>query len=153
VFDNQEDLVKTFSRLLKWNLIEVNTRSTESIAGARYMKINSAGRYYLNYLVNSFCYLDLVLQDTPFDDENVKKKLVTLLLSVDKVSSDSDKISKTKLRFESVEIFISYLAVQEKLEFENNTHIAESKEFNISFVDGISERYHKEKEWIMGRLT
>jgi len=53
------------NRLVSRQLIEVNTRSTDDIHGAAFVRITSSGWYYLRLLANSFSYLDLVLQDTP----------------------------------------------------------------------------------------
>ncbi len=65
VFNNRGDVVAALNRLTKRQLIEANTRSTETIAGASHVRVTSAGWYYVFFLAKKFAYLDLVLQDTP----------------------------------------------------------------------------------------
>jgi hypothetical protein len=56
-FDNRQDLVSTLDRLVTRQLVEANTRSTETIHGASHVRSTPAGWYYVNYLVRSFAYL------------------------------------------------------------------------------------------------
>ena len=65
VYDNTEDLIATLNRLVTRHLVEPNTRSTENVDGASHVRVTSAGWFFYRYLVETFAYLDLVLQDTP----------------------------------------------------------------------------------------
>lgn len=153
VFDNREDLINSSNRLLKWGLIEVNTRSTDNIAEASYMRITSAGWYYLRYLIRSFVYLDLVLQDTPIDEELVVDNLLDLMKAVDNLAGkDEEKIKRTDIRFKRVDIFLSYLHREEENEYKLNKKIESSEEFSERNCKDILDRYQKEKEWIGNRL-
>lgn len=117
IFDNIEDCVRTLNRLVVRQLVEVNTRSTESIDGAEYVRLTSAGWYYRRQLVSSFSYLDLVLQDTPIDDADAVLRLTESMRRVDNLSDRADqKIERMGVRFERVETFLAYLQAQEDAE-------------------------------------
>ena len=75
------------------------------------ISITSVGVYYLKSLVNRFHYIDLVLQDTPVYSEESFNSLI-------KIFPDSDEYGNRDLknRKESVELFLSYLQEQEKLD-------------------------------------
>jgi len=153
ILNNREDLINTCNRLLKWNLIEVNTRSTESIIGSSHLRITSAGKYYVNYLVNSFCYLDLVLQDTPIDDAYIVEELTRLVKQVDNLSGrDEDKLERTEVRFSRVEVYLDYLSKEEDKELIINPGIQKFSEFKEKFIPNILVLYQRERDWIRGRL-
>jgi hypothetical protein len=117
IFDNREDFVRSLNKLVMRQLIEVNTRSTESIAGASHVRITSSGWYYLFYLVKSFAYLDLVLQDTPLNDEATAHCLTELMKQVDNLDEGGgSKIDRTQVRFSRVRQFLDYLAEDETRE-------------------------------------
>jgi hypothetical protein len=154
VFDNREDLLKTLSRLLSWNLIEVDTHSIESIIGASFVRITSSGLYYINELVHSFCYLDLVLQDTPLDDAQITERLVEYLKQVDNLADrvDNNKLQRICTRFDRVDLFLSYLEKQEQREQETFSGLKNNLEFSYRITDIIFSEYNREKEWILKRL-
>jgi hypothetical protein len=116
-FDNREDAVSALGRLLRRQLIESNTRSSESLEGTSHVRVTSAGWYYVNYLIRSFAYLDLVLQDTPLDDTEVEGNLRQSVFEVDNLSDrDEEKIRRVNKRFERVERFLAYLNDEEDSE-------------------------------------
>jgi hypothetical protein len=43
VFDNREDLIRSMNRLVERQLVETNTRSTDTILGASHVRVTSAG--------------------------------------------------------------------------------------------------------------
>src|SRR5207247_2908182 len=90
-FDNREDFLSTINRLVKSQLVEPNTRSTESVDGASHVRVTAAGWYYLRYLVRSFAYLDLALQDTPLNDAHVEKQLRQSVFDVDNLIDHEDR--------------------------------------------------------------
>ena len=153
IFDNREDFLSTINRLVKSQLVEANTRSTESIEGASHVRVTSAGWYYLRYLVRSFAYLDLVLQDTPFDDVQVEKNLRQSVFDVDNLIDHEDrKLERVRTRFARVRAFLDYLNKEEE---------TERKEFELDkykspiaqpVVQEIREQFEKEEKWIERRL-
>lgn len=153
VFDNLEDFLRTMNRLVSKQLVELNTRSTESIEGAEFARLTSAGWYYPRFLVQSFSYLDLVLQDTPLDEDDVAETLKNSVRAVDNLSDREDqKLERMDVRFERVETFINYLQRQEN---------AERVLFDLDSVQGviaeqivpaIRSEFEQQRDWIQRRL-
>src|SRR6266542_4281685 len=50
VFGDELDVIFTLERLVRRQLVEVDTRSTQSISGASWVRVTSAGWYYERYL-------------------------------------------------------------------------------------------------------
>ena len=153
-FDNRDDTVATLTRLLNRRLIESNTRSSESLEGVSHLRVTSAGWYYCRYLTCTFAYLDLVLQDTPFNDVDTEKYLRDSVYQVNNMSDrEEEKVHRVNARFLRVERFLDYLIAQE-----NN----ERKEFGLDGYDHpmadsvmpyIKGEYIDEKGWIRRRLS
>ena len=118
VFDDREDFIRTVNRLVGKQLVETNSRSTETIDGASHVRITSAGWYYMRYLIHSFPYLDLVLQDTPLNDSIVERELRDLVFKVDNLKDKEDeKEMRMAIRFGRVNRFLEYLQAEEDAEF------------------------------------
>ena len=114
VFDNAEDVVRTLDKLVYRQLIEANTRSTDSIVGASHVRVTSGGWYYSKFLAGLFAYLDLVLQDTPIDDPGVEEELRGSVFRVDNLADrEIEKINRMAERFKRVGRFLEYLGEQE----------------------------------------
>jgi len=154
VFDNTEDFMVTLERLLRAQLVEVNTRSTESIENASHARATSAGWYYSRYLVQAFCYLDLVLQDTPLNDKELAESLKQSVYLVDNLyDREENKIERVETRFERVQQFLDYLEreeTKERVSFELDS-VPGILGFPIMGV--IKEQYDRERDWIRKRLT
>jgi len=128
IMDNEEDFVRSADKLLRKALIEVDTRSTESIQGASYVRITAAGWYYLNYLSRAFAYLDLVLQDTPVDDDKVYTSLLAQIKQVElAIETEAKKEERLELRFKRVNIFLDYLEREEQ---------SEREKYGLDKIDG-----------------
>lgn len=153
VFDNKEDFITTADRLVRRQLIETNTRSTEGTLGASHVRVTSAGWYLARYLVRSFPYLDLVLQDTPLDDYEVFEALKEAVFKVDNLTDkEDDKLERLETRFGRVDTFLTYLRNEEK---------EEVARFNLAQVDSVLSQpivslieagYRRQKEWIWQRV-
>jgi hypothetical protein len=153
VFDNRSDFIRAMNRLTKRQLVEVNTRSTENIHGASHARITSAGWYYSRRLVQSFQYLDLVLQDTPLNSVEVERKLRSAVNRVDNlVDRDNQKEERMEVRFSRVTQFLNYLHDEEK---------SEQREFGLTdlvspiadpIVDKIREAFERQSEFIRTRI-
>jgi hypothetical protein len=119
IFDNEQDLNRAINHLLRKQLIQLNTRSLDSTKNATHIRLSSAGWFYFKFLVRAFAYLDLVFQDTPIDDRDAVNKLKQLIIDVDEIAEKQEFMSeRMELRFERVEIFLSYLLKQEQKEHE-----------------------------------
>jgi len=152
VFDNREDVLRSLNRLVARQLIEANTKSTETISGASHVRVTSAGWYYSSFLVKAFSYVDLVLQDTPLDDTQLAHKLRNYVEQVDNLSDrEEQKLERMLVRFARVRSFLDYLLSEEQ---------REEKQFDLekrggiwaeSFVLIIRSQVEKEIAWIRKR--
>jgi hypothetical protein len=153
VFDNREDVLRSLNRLVARQLIEANTKSTESIGGASHVRVTSAGWYFSTFLVRSFAFLDLVMQDTPLNDPLVESKLRSYVQQVDNLSDREDqKLERMQVRFNRVRTFLDYLDGEES---------REQKQFELpkrggiwadAFVPSIKEKVEPQIAWIKRRL-
>jgi hypothetical protein len=152
IFNNREDFVRTCNRLVKKQLIEANTRSTESILGASHIRATTAGWYYLKYLVSSFSYLDLVLQDTPLNDPAVEAILRASVQKVGNLSDKSDKVERTNERFSRVEIFLEYLEKEEHRERGTYELNLQSGILGCNWISELRKVFDEQKSYISRRI-
>jgi hypothetical protein len=153
VFDNLEDCVRCLDRLVVRQLVEVNTRSTESIEGAEFVRLTSAGWYYRSVLVSSFSYLDLVLQDTPINDSAVADVLLDSVGKVDNLMDRADvKIERMEVRFERVGAFLEYLKREEHWEAGEYGLGTLASPIGESIVDTLLTAFLAEREKIQRRI-
>lgn len=154
VFDNCADLADTLNRLTKYQLIDLDTKSTDNIAGASYMRLSSSGWYYLSILHKMFCYLDLVLQDTPVNNILVRDALRD---SVQKVDNLYDKAQDTRLmrlnaRFDRTEAFADYLIGEEDREFQEFGLDQGDCMFDFRFARAIRKAVDSQRAYIIGEV-
>jgi hypothetical protein len=107
-FANEEDAKETILRLIAVDrqLVELDTRRSDTVSGASSIRATSAGVYYLRFLSNAFSYFDLIWHDTPFHDRAIFDTLAGLI-----------RETEMPIRFERVDIFLSYLRSEEEREF------------------------------------
>lgn len=144
IFDNEQDCLVNIYRLiaLRRQLIELDTRRTDTLEGASSIRITSAGLYYLKFFVNSFSYLDLVWHDTPFNDRGV-----AVVLHRQIQTTDMNK------RFIRVESFLDYLNTEEMVELGKYGLLGVRKRgFWGPFVPDIRHRYEQEKRVITKKV-
>lgn len=153
IFDNEHDLTRSIIHLLRKQLIQLDTRSTDSLKDARYVRISSAGWYYYKYLVRSFAYLDLVFQDTPLNDPSIASKLKELIIEVDDIAETQEFMTeRMELRYERVETFLKYLKKEEEQEYELYSLKNASGIFSYKFMNHIESQYRTERAWIDKRV-
>jgi hypothetical protein len=152
-FNNKEDVITTLNRLLIMQLIEVNTRSQESINNATHFRITSSGWYYVKYLVNSFSYLDLILQDTPINSEDVVSQLVQSVFAVNNLTGrEEEKEQRMEERFKRVHIFLRYLKTEEDEEIKRfNLTLGQNIDFQ-NIMDEVISKYSSQIEYIRNRI-
>lgn len=154
IFDNEQDLNRAINHLLRKQLIQLNTRSLDSTKNATHIRLSSAGWFYFKFLVRAFAYLDLVFQDTPIDDRDAVNKLKQLIIDVDEIAEKQEFMSeRMELRFERVEIFLSYLLKQEQKEHEKFSLKQHSGALSQEFMPNIIVQYEKERDWIKSRIS
>jgi len=153
VFDNREDVIRTLNRLVARQLLETNTRSIETIDGASHVRLTSAGWYYHRFLVRSFAYLDLVLQDTPVSDGIVDAELRESVYQVDNLADrEEEKIRRMEARFGRVKLFLEYLEREEGMERKVFSLGTAASLIGDPIVVGIKDQFGREREWIERRL-
>jgi hypothetical protein len=153
-FDNIRDLSATLDRLVNRQLIEVNTRSTKTVTGASHIRVTAAGWYYLTHLSRTFAYLDLVLQDTPLNDENLEHYLRQSVYDVNNLSDrEREKFERMQVRFNRTQSFLDYLNEEEEREFGIFEMSRLPKPLSERFMPLIQERFKIDREYIERRLT
>jgi hypothetical protein len=153
VFSNQDDFIVTMNRLVTRNLIEVNTRSTESIKDASHVRVTSAGWYYVRYLSSSFAYLDLVLQDTPINDAGVEKVLRESVYKVNNLTDQEEhKLERVRARLDRVRRFLAYLQKEEEAERRYFGLDDLSGPLSVEIVPVIRKEFEQEAAWVDGRI-
>ena len=154
VFDDREDFIRTINRLVKRQLVETNSRSTETIEGASHVRVTSAGWYYMRYLVHSFPYLDLVLQDTPLNSTNVEQELRDMVFQVDNLKDkEEEKEKRNAIRFARVNRFLEYLKAEEEAEFETFQLGRLDSLLATKYVPGITHQFERQKAYIQRRVA
>lgn len=78
------------------------------------LRITPAGIYYLNEIVHSLEYLELVLHDTPICNES---KFEELSLTLNLLKTKMSRTDYWKTRIKAVELFVSYLGDQEENDY------------------------------------
>ena len=105
------------------------------------------------YLVSSFSYLDLVLQDTPLNDLTLKRTLRRQVEEVDNLSDREDqKLARMQVRFDRVRTFLDYLQAEEQGE-QNSFDLPKSGGiWSEPIIPGIREQIEDGIAWIEKRL-
>jgi len=153
IFDNEDDFISTINRMVRRHLVETNTRSTESVDDASHVRVTSAGWYYIRYLARSFAYLDLVLQDTPLNDETVVRFLKDSVHEVNNLgNNEEDKLERVRARFLRVGKFVDYLSKEEDLERKEFGLDSLSSPLACRIMNRISADFDEEKQYIDHRI-
>ena len=152
-FDNVRDLSATLDRLINKQLIEVNTRATHTVSGASHVRVTAAGWYYLRYLARTFAYLDLVLQDTPLNDEKLEKALCQSVYDVNNLADkEQEKYDRIQVRFDRTLWFLDYLAKEEQGEFDIFNLQRAPAPLCDPFMPIIIKTFRTDREYIERRL-
>jgi len=134
---SEDVIIDELTILLEQKLIETSSLSSDIEEGMKVsnkegIKITQSGIYYIKTLINTFNYLDLVLQDTPiFDQEFFDKLMDSFPTSDDKGKRD------LRYRIRNVESFCEYLRSQEIRDHKDNEMNYSVKALDKNIVDGI----------------
>jgi hypothetical protein len=150
IFDNRTDVIWICDNLLSRNLIETNTKATDTISDSSHIRITSAGKYY-NFLIKKFVYIDLVLIDTPINDETIIDKLFKISVEIEKIP-DHEKYSKTIQRFERTELFIEYLKNEEENEEKIFPSMRSCDDFKENICFSILNEFRNDKKFILDAI-
>jgi hypothetical protein len=154
VFDNVKDVSNTLDRLVTRQLIEVNTRSTRTVSGASHVRVTAAGWYYVNYLSHKFAYLDLVLQDTPLNDDDLEVYLRQSVYEVNNLTDrEQEKFARMQVRFNRTQKFLTYLCKEEEKEYDAYGLAHAPRTLRSKFMPNIQTKFQREREYIEHRLV
>ena len=128
-------------RLARRNLIMLDTRSREDVGTASHFKITECGSYYLNKLIKTFVYLDLVLADTPMADVDLVKQMRQML----NLTNLTDRFKRTKM-------FLDYLQKMEDHDKMRHPEFQSSPLGRFSFTKRMRSGFEKERKRIEERL-
>lgn len=152
-FNNTEDVIKTMNRLLLRQLIEVNTKSQDNIKNATHIRVTSSGWYYHRFLSSSFAYLDLVIQDTPINKEDVIAKLVQSVYRVNNLRDrEEEKEDRMEERFSRVQIFLEYLKMEEDYEVKRYNLLQNEDSDFPNIMNDIIQKHEEQKIYIRNRI-
>jgi hypothetical protein len=153
LFDNRADFIRNMNKLVRGRLIEVNTRSQDTILGASHARVTSAGWYYRRRLIGNFTYLDLVLQDTPICDYGLVKTLRNSIVDVDNLPDPEQfKLPRLKVRLDRVEKFLNYLDAEEKAEACKFNLGPGSSLISLNIIPRLMDAFRNQSEWILNRV-
>ena len=153
VFDNREDVIRALNKMVDRQLLEVNTRSTESIDGASHARVTSAGWYYSRHLAGLFAYLDLVLQDTPLNDPTVERRLRDSVFEVDNLADrENEKVERMQTRFDRVNRFLQYLDEEERSDYTDRDITETGDPICDRIVPALQSSFDKGRAWIERRV-
>lgn len=103
------------SELLKQNLIDTSETLSDiewtNLPDKYFISITRKGYYYLNNLIGSFSYIDLILQDTPIYNMDSLNEIYSAF-----PTSDSSGKRSLKDRINVSNKFVDYLSKQEKMQ-------------------------------------
>lgn len=152
-FDNVRDISVTLDRLVSRQLIEANTRSPSTVSGASHVRVTAAGWYYLRYLAQTFAYLDLVLQDTPLNDDAAERSLRQSVYDVNNLADrEQEKEERMKVRFNRTQLFLDYLTAEETREFAQFDMKRLPAPLSTGFMPAIQSRFSEDRVYIEGKL-
>jgi hypothetical protein len=153
IFDNVRDVSTTLDRLVNKQLIEVNNRSSTTVSGASHVRVTAAGWYYAQYLARTFAYLDLVLQDTPFNDEALEQQLRQSVYDVNNLADrEHEKYERMQVRFNRTQRFLDYLSSEENRDFQTFDLARARLTLFSKFMPDIQMRFKEDRTYIERRL-
>lgn len=109
-------IVKELDELLRYRFIETDDNVADKefdthLKDNQNISISLKGNYYVNNLIYSFVYIELIVQDTPIFDAEYYSKIWKLFPQPNEQGKQS-----LKGRLDTVMAFIEYLKYQEKKE-------------------------------------
>jgi hypothetical protein len=145
----------TLSVLRNFNsrrIVETETTIKEETSTSKYVRVTSAGAFYLEKLVMLFGYLEIVLLDTPIGNIKLFQKMQRIYGELNKFSSKTpqDRYNRVKKRLELTEVFLDYLYT----EFQPNSFRKRKDLFPneiINLMQNVRINFNKEKKDVLQR--
>lgn len=145
---NQRAIEDSLKKLSHYGLVEYNNQNKDGYETAVYVRITDMGKYYIERLINTFSYSELMLGDTPICGRNTIQELRGRLF----VERIRNKMDRMQVRFARTEIFLEHLKDREEDEFEKSPELLSSDLTKTRFMDKILQAYFKEKKYILEKL-
>ncbi|NGT17693.1 hypothetical protein [Achromobacter insolitus] len=122
-FHMEEDFRDNVDTLLKYGLIDANTRVDEYREDIDGIRITNYGKYVFDDLLSAFTYIELISTDTAIFDSRVSAELAALSLDEyqqwEKSWSDPKKrLERVETRLKKADEFVQYLEAEESREAE-----------------------------------
>jgi energy-coupling factor transporter ATP-binding protein EcfA2/DNA-binding PadR family transcriptional regulator len=135
------------SNLNRRRIIETETSIKDDTKTSKYVRVTSSGKYYLENLVMTFPYLEIVLYDTPIGDKKSFEKMNRLYGELNRIlgKTPQDRYNRVKKRIELTESFLDYLYSEfQNLSFRLRKDIFDSEIINL--IQNIRISFNKEKK-------
>jgi predicted type IV restriction endonuclease len=145
-FDMKEDFENNLSMLLEYRLIESDNRLDEYSKDVDKIKITTYGHYVLNDMSKLFTYLELVCTDCGVFDETTANELYIISNNEYRYFKAYDKQSRLEQRLAKVDVFLTYLIEEEKLESDKYNLVFDE---STSFSKNFKSYFNKEKIYIL----
>lgn len=130
-------IIEELQLLIKYNLITCENYNSDTENKAFELetfqiKITQGGIYYIKNLINTFNYLDIILEDTPIFDENFYNEIIQSFCYPDNYGKK--QIHK---RLKTSKLFFDYLKQQELSEHQSFYSNSLNKVFELNITDYI----------------
>lgn len=128
-------------------IIETETSIKDDTSTSKYVRVTSAGNYYLEKLSMNFSYLEIVLFDTPIGNAKSFEKMKRLYGQLNSIigKTPQDRYNRVKMRIELTEAFLDYLFT----EFQSQTFRSRKDIFpseTINFMQNVRINFNKERK-------
>lgn len=106
--ETTQDILSIFNSR---RLIETETTVKDTVSDSRYVRTTISGEYYLNKLPLIFGYVDMILRETPINNERTFNKMEKIEIEITKLSGEDrkDRLKRVEKRLQLADIFISYI--------------------------------------------
>jgi len=151
ICSNEDSFRNAFSSLLIKRLVQADNGFNIYPEDADYIRITSAGYYYLEILLKEFAYLERLCEDTQILSKNYFDKLhqQTHLIIEAYAKNPDKKFYIMKLRLERIKIFLEYLKEQEDSEID----YLDNENIKFVYMNEIISAFNKQSKEILRSIS
>ncbi len=144
---NEELFRNIITSMLKFRLIQADNGYSITGKEVEFIKITSAGYYYIDVLLNDFSYLERLCEDTLILSKQYFDKLIIQTNSIIELYAKNfqNKESIIKKRLDRVGVFLEYLKTEERGELE----YIENENVRYYFIDRLIESFKVQTKEIL----
>lgn len=147
LYDSESSFRNVLTTLLSRRIIEADNGSNVNGNDSDFIRITSAGYYYLNTLIEQFAYLERVCEDTPILSREDFIRLEDLTNEISMADPLNNGIV-LGLRLKRVSLLLEYLQKQER----NDNKYMQSSELEILFMPRVIQGFSKQRQKIMDKM-